>query len=136
MSALVFQTPNFTVTPTAVAMLTKLTAQYQKKLKFRLFVNQNERLEFRVHDKDYPGDLTLSTGDIGIAFCKELLSKELTLSLDCDMTETQESGFMFRLYIDHKHTVCLSGDQAIARIVSTETEICDAYGEYCYTVYA
>lgn len=130
----VSQKANFDVTSGAVSKLLELREVYGKKLKFRIF--SDDGLQLRVHDKEYLGDWTFNIAGIGISLCRDTLSGDHSLVLDCYATEENSSGFGLMLFVDGQLANELSGDQIIARILSEETEICDAYGEYCYTTFA
>jgi hypothetical protein len=127
--------PQFTVTPEAVSLLLELKQQYSEQLRFRIFVDDDDQLTLRVHDKEYEGDWRLDVAGVGLSFCKKTLSKRPPLTLDCNRSEHNMSGFELLLSVNQQPVTELSGDQVIARIVSRETEVCDAYGEYCYTAY-
>lgn len=122
---------SFAVTPGAVAKLLELKDVYGKRLKFRVFSENG--IGLRVHDKEYLGDWTLSIGDVGIAMDRQVLGANHNLTLDCFETEANQSGFGLMLFDRGELITELDGDDVIARILSVEAEVCDAYGEFCYT---
>ena len=123
----------FTVTPGAISKLLELKGIYGKKLKFRIFSEGG--LQLRVHDKEYSGDWTFNVADVGISLCRETLGGHHSLILDSFLTEDNSAGFGLMLFADGQLVNELSGDQIIARVLSEEAEVCDAYGEYCYTTF-
>lgn len=128
--------PNFAVTGNAVAKLLELTQRYHKKLKFRVFADDDGQLNLRVHDKEYAGDWTMTVGDVGVSFCRKTMRRAQSLALDCRGCLNNETGFVFLLHDQRDVLADLDGDDVIARVLSEEAEVCDAYGEYCFTVYA
>lgn len=124
---------SFNVTPGAAEKLMELKAKYGKTLRFRVF--DDEGLSLRVHDKEYAGDWTFNVADIGIALCRDTLAAHHSLVLDSYGTDDNGSGFGLMLFADGELVNQLDGDRIIARILSEEAEVCDAYGEYCYTAY-
>lgn len=136
MSATSYPLPDFTVTDSAVAKLLELTNRYHKKLKFRIFAGDQGVLNLRVHDKKYTGDWTFTIGNIGVSFCREVMHQSHALALDCHGCVNNQAGFVFLLHDQHRLIAELDGDDVITRVLSEEAEVCDAYGEYCFTVYA
>lgn len=133
MSKPVSHRASFNVTPGAVSKLMELMEKYDKKLKFRVFCDDG--LSLRVHDKEYAGDWTFNVANIGIALCRDALASQHSLVLDSFATEDNTSGFGLMLFVNGELVNRLDGDRIIARILSEEAEVCDAYGEYCYTTF-
>lgn len=136
MSAISRPLPDFTVTDSAVTKLLELTQRYHKKLKFRIFADESGILNLRVHDKKYTGDWTFSIGNIGVSFCSNVMHQSHALALDCRGSVNNHAGFVFLLHDQQRLIAELDGDDVITRVLSEEAEVCDAYGEYCFTVYA
>lgn len=127
--------PNVKVTRAALTLLQQLRQHYQRDLKFRIFADDTNRMAIRVHDKDYLGDWILDLSDAGLAVAKPALSHAHLFAVDCRKSTSNRSGFELLLNVDHLPSSVLNGDQVIERIMSEETEICDVYGEYCYSTY-
>lgn len=135
MTKQLIQSRNFIVTTRAANHLIKMREQYDKPLRFRVFVNHENKCELRLHDKEYSSDWTIDINGVGISFSTEIMEFNETLILEYTPIKSNNAGFQFELRTQSQKVAVLDGDDAISRILSEEVEICDAYGEYCYSTY-
>jgi hypothetical protein len=136
MTQKIFDPRNFLVTSSAVAQLRALRDEYKKPLRFRVYIDAEHKFNLRVHDTEYRGDWTIEASGIGISFCKRALAYEKPLVLHCRDASGNNCGFEFILQSGQDIVALLDGDDAIERIMSSEVEVCDTYGEYCYSTYS
>ena len=126
---------NVAVTDNAAEELLSLREHYKKHLKFHLFLDENKLLTLRIHDRIYPDDWIIEINGVGVSFSTTLITQFQNLVLDCTECRVNDSGFEFRLLINNVLVSRLDGDDVLSRIESEEVEVCDAYGEFCYSVY-
>ena len=127
---------NFMVTSSAVNMLVTLGQRFSKPLCFHIFVNNQQQFNLRVHDKHYASDWILDIDGVRISFCKKSMKHKQALILDCNKNPENDGGFEFMLKTGREKLAELDSYDAISRILSTEVEYCEAYAEYCYTIYS
>ncbi len=135
MTQQLIQSRNFIVTTKAANHLIQMREQYAKPLRFRVFVNHENKCELRLHDKEYSSDWTIDINGVGISFSTKIMEFNETLILEYTQIKSNNAGFQFELRTQSQKLAVLDGDDAISRILSEEVEICDAYGEYCYSTY-
>ena len=103
---------------------------------FHLFLDEKKLLTLRIHDKVYEDDWILEINGVGISFSTVLIAQFRNLVIDCVSNPENESGFEFRILINDELVSRLDGDDVLARIESNEIEVCDNYGEFCYSTYS
>lgn len=127
---------NVAITVKAATELSSLREHYNKHLKFHLFLDESKLLTMRIHDRIYADDWIVEVNGVGVSFSTSLISQFQNLVLDCAPNEENQSGFEFRILVRDQIVSTLDGDDVLARIESEEVEVCDAYGEFCYTTYS
>jgi len=127
---------NVAITVKAAEEMLALREHWDKHLKFHLFLDENKLLTLRIHDKVYEDDWILEVNGVGVSFSSVLITHFRNLVLDCVNTTENQSGFEFRILINDELVSRLDGDDVLARIESEEIEVCDNYGEFCYSSYS
>lgn len=127
---------NVAITVKAATELLALREHYNKHLKFHLFLDDKSLLALRIHDRIYSDDWIIEINGVGVSFSTTLITRFQSLVLDCAANEANQSGFEFRVLVQDQIVSTLDGDDVLARIESQEIEVCDAYGEFCYTTYS
>ena len=127
---------NVAITIKAATELLALREHYDKHLKFHLFLDDSAHLTLRIHDRIYADDWIVEINGVGVSFSTTLITQFESLVLDCGANEVNHSGFEFRLLMRGEVVYTLDGDEVLSRIESQEVEVCDAYGEFCYTTYS
>jgi len=106
------------VTPAAASVLQQLAAHFRQQLKFRVFAGGLDCPMLRIHDKDYPGDLLLSIGGVGIAVCPHTFYGDRPLHIDSVPLPRQPEAFELVLSVNKRATTILSLEKIVERLRS------------------
>ena len=126
---------NVAVTIEAAEELLCLREHYDKQLKFHLFLDENELLTLRIHDRLYEDDWVVEINGVGVSFSITLINQFQDLVLDCTQSEINKSGFEFRLLMGGVLVSRLGGDDVLNWIETEEVEVTDdEFGDFFYSV--
>jgi len=129
------QSGYFHITSEATQRLTNLIEEFRKPLGFRLYCNTENKISLRIHDKLYANDWVININGVLVSMSADVLKMNKHIVLDCLASSNNKCGYTFILELGGESVTSLPGDQALSRIQSEEKEVCDAYGEYCYSTY-